>query len=101
MWLFALVAGALVGRLALFTAAGSRGEEPQGKGTPGSTNTDRSPTNGVGDAQEVEAFFDKLIPKQLEERHIPGATVAVVRDGKLLFAKGYGWADRERQVPVV
>jgi CubicO group peptidase (beta-lactamase class C family) len=94
------VAGALVGGLALFSAAGSRGEEPSGKGTPGSAKTHRSNTKGVGDAQQVEAFFDELIPRQLEDRHIPGATVAVVSDGKLLFAKGYGWADVEEQVPV-
>jgi CubicO group peptidase (beta-lactamase class C family) len=94
------VAGALVGGLALFSAAGSRGEKPRGKGAPDSAYTDRSPTNGVGDAQEVEAFFDELIPGQLEERHIPGATVAVVRYGRLLLAKGYGWADVEEQEPV-
>ena len=63
MCLFTLVAGALVGGLALFSAAGSRGEKPRGKGAPDSTYTDHSPTNGVSDAQEVEAFFDELIPK--------------------------------------
>ncbi len=29
-----------------------------------------------------------------------GLTVAVVKDGQLFFAKGYGWADVERRVPV-
>ena len=29
-----------------------------------------------------------------------GLTVAVVKDGQLFFAKGYGWADVDRQVPV-
>jgi CubicO group peptidase (beta-lactamase class C family) len=86
--------------LALFSASGSRGEKPGGKAAPASIGTDRSPTNGFGDAQEVEAFFDELIPKQLEERRIPGATVAVVSDRRPLFAKGYGWADVEQRVPV-
>jgi len=86
--------------LALFSASGSRGEKPGGKAAPASTGTDRSPTNGFGDAQEVEAFFDELIPKQLEERRIPGATVAVVSDGRPHFAKGYGWADVEQRMPV-
>jgi CubicO group peptidase (beta-lactamase class C family) len=98
--LFPLMAGVLVGGLALFSASGPRGEKPGGKGAPDSTGTDRSPTKGVGDAQEVEAFFDELIPRQLEERHIPGATVAVVSAGRPLFAKGYGWADVEQRVPV-
>ena len=99
MCLFALVTGTLVGGLALFSAAGSRSEKPREKGATTPPNTDRSTTIGVGDAQEVEAFFDELIPRQLEERRIPGAAVAVVRDGKLLFAKGYGWADVEERVP--
>jgi CubicO group peptidase (beta-lactamase class C family) len=49
----------------------------------------------------VEAFFDELITKQLREEHVAGATVAVVKDGRIVFAKGYGYADRERQEPVV
>jgi CubicO group peptidase (beta-lactamase class C family) len=96
---FTLVVGALVSGLALFSA-GSRGEEPRRKGASDSANTDSSPTNDPGDAQGVETFFDGLIPKQLEDRRIPGATVAVVRGGRLLFAKGYGLADVNQREPV-
>lgn len=32
--------------------------------------------------------------------HIPGAVVAVVKDGQILFAKGYGYADLEAGRPV-
>lgn len=49
----------------------------------------------------MEAFLDGLIGKQLDEYHIPGATVAVVKDGELFFAKGYGYADLEQNRPVV
>jgi CubicO group peptidase (beta-lactamase class C family) len=42
-----------------------------------------------------------LVGRQLTENHIPGATVAVVQDGQLLFAKGYGYANLERRTPVV
>lgn len=52
-------------------------------------------------APEVEAFWDGLIAAQLEAYHIPGATVAVVQDGQLLFAKGYGYADVATRKPVV
>jgi CubicO group peptidase (beta-lactamase class C family) len=97
---FTLVAGAVVAGLALY-AAGSRAEEPPGKGAPNSANPDRSPPDDLGDPREVETFFDELIPRQLDDRRIPGATVAVVRDGKLLFAKGYGYANLERREPVV
>jgi CubicO group peptidase (beta-lactamase class C family) len=36
----------------------------------------------------------------LETHHIPGATVAMVKGGELLFAKGYGYADVEKREPV-
>lgn len=52
-------------------------------------------------AQTVAAYFDTTLPQQLADEHLVGATVAVVKDGELLFAKGYGYADREKQIPVV
>lgn len=52
-------------------------------------------------AQEVATFFDTTLTQQLADEHIVGATVAVVKDGDLLFAKGYGYADWEKQTPVV
>ncbi|MBA3572295.1 MAG: beta-lactamase family protein [Pyrinomonadaceae bacterium] len=51
-------------------------------------------------ATDVEAFLDGIVPLQLERDDIAGATVAVVKDGKLLFAKGYGYADYEKKKPV-
>jgi CubicO group peptidase (beta-lactamase class C family) len=36
----------------------------------------------------------------MAENHIAGAAVSVVKDGKLLFAKGYGYADLENKIPV-
>ncbi|MCI0350285.1 MAG: beta-lactamase family protein [Acidobacteriales bacterium] len=51
-------------------------------------------------AQDVEAFLGGLIPAEIARNDIAGATVAIVKDGKLLFAKGYGYADLEKRVPV-
>ena len=51
-------------------------------------------------AADVEAFLDGLLPLQLKRDDIAGVTVSVVKDGKLLFAKGYGYADVEKQKPV-
>jgi CubicO group peptidase (beta-lactamase class C family) len=44
-------------------------------------------------------LVDSYISEQIEKRHIPGASVAVVRDGKILLAKGYGLANAELNVP--
>ena len=51
-------------------------------------------------AADVEAFLDGLLPQQLERENIAGATVAVVKDGKLLFSKGYGYSDVASKKPV-
>jgi len=56
---------------------------------------------GPTDPAELEAFLDDLMAGHMEEYHIAGATVAVVKDGELFFTKGYGYADLERQTPVV
>ena len=51
-------------------------------------------------AQDLETFLDGILPLQLERDDIAGATVAVVKGGKLLFAKGYGYSDYEKRKPV-
>ncbi len=52
-------------------------------------------------ATDVEAFLDGIVPLQLEREDIAGATIAIVKDGKLLFAKGYGYSDYEKKTPVL
>jgi CubicO group peptidase (beta-lactamase class C family) len=51
-------------------------------------------------ASDLETFLDGLMPLQIEHGDIAGAVVAVVKDGKLLFAKGYGYSDYEKKIPV-
>lgn len=59
-----------------------------------------SQQQGPTDPSELEAFLDELMAKDMEENHIAGAAVSVVKDGKLFFAKGYGYADLEKGIPV-
>lgn len=51
-------------------------------------------------AEDVEAFLDGLMPTQLAREDIAGAVVLVVKDGRILFSKGYGYADVEKKLPV-
>jgi CubicO group peptidase (beta-lactamase class C family) len=46
-------------------------------------------------ADEVDA----TVEAQMKERHIPGLSLAVVREGKVVLAKGYGFANVEHNVP--
>lgn len=49
---------------------------------------------------DVHAFLDGFVPMQLEREDIAGAVVLVVKDGAILFAKGYGYSDVEKKTPV-
>lgn len=67
-----------------------------GKGMSVSPYQAKGPT----DAVEMEEFMDNLLAKDMAENHIAGAAVSVVKEGQLFFAKGYGYADLERGIPV-
>lgn len=41
-------------------------------------------------ATTVKFILLVTLPQEVATDHIPGATVAIVRDGALFFAKGYG-----------
>jgi hypothetical protein len=45
--------------------------------------------------QLVDSFFQN----QLQTLHIPGLSLAVVADGKIIYTKGYGFANLEHQIP--
>jgi CubicO group peptidase (beta-lactamase class C family) len=51
-------------------------------------------------AIDVETFLDGIVPLQLKRSDIAGATISVVKDGKVLFAKGYGYADVQKKQSV-
>lgn len=51
-------------------------------------------------AADLKTFLDGFMPLQLGRADISGAVVAVVKDNKLLFAKGYGYSDYKKKVPV-
>jgi D-alanyl-D-alanine carboxypeptidase len=44
------------------------------------------------------AAVDAYIEKTMTARRVPGASVAVIKDGKVVVAKGYGFADVEKSI---
>jgi CubicO group peptidase (beta-lactamase class C family) len=44
--------------------------------------------------------FDQMIPDLMRKHDIPGGAVAVLRAGRLIYARGFGYADVERKTPV-
>ena len=49
---------------------------------------------------DVDAWLDGYMPYALREGDIPGAVVAVVKDGQILTARGFGFADLDKRTPV-
>jgi len=43
--------------------------------------------------------IDRYVESRLKKENVPGASIAVVRDGKVIKARGYGLADVELNVP--
>ncbi|MDO4259712.1 MAG: serine hydrolase domain-containing protein [Actinomycetaceae bacterium] len=69
-----------------------------GGGTQSSTlASSDAPASGAATveltADNVNSWLDEYMPKELESRKIAGATVAVVKDSKVLTIRGYGYAD--------
>jgi CubicO group peptidase (beta-lactamase class C family) len=51
------------------------------------------PATPVLTTADLGAFFDGILPFQLERNDIAGASVLVMKDGNILLEKGYGYAD--------
>lgn len=51
-------------------------------------------------AQSVTDRIDSTVQRAMTANNVPGMSVAIIKDGTIAFAKGYGLADRERNIPV-
>jgi CubicO group peptidase (beta-lactamase class C family) len=92
-YLIILIFGIIVGLLNRFIQA----QEAEPETTPETTAAVPAAPQGPTDPAEVEAFLDGVMVAHMESYHIAGAVVAVVKDGELFFAKGYGYADVEKK----
>jgi len=67
---------------------------------PGASAEPITENAGLRGAEELEHFIDGVMAAHLQAQHITGATISVVKDGKLYFEKGYGFADLSKRTPV-
>ena len=51
-------------------------------------------------AQDAQAWLDGLMPTALRTARTPGAVISIVKDGQVLFEKGYGVSDEKKNTPV-
>jgi len=54
----------------------------------------------TGAEQPELAGFDAWMKAFMTEHRIPGGSLAIVRDGKLIYSRGFGWADRDAKEQV-
>ena len=59
-----------------------------------------SPTARALTAADAETWLDGMMPTALRVAGVPGAVVVLVKDGQPLLQKGYGYADRDKSLPV-
>lgn len=53
-----------------------------------------------GSSGEICTVIDRIVDRALKEFQVPGGAVGVIVDGKLVYAKGFGYRDLEKQLPV-
>ena len=56
-------------------------------------------TPGVAQ-DDISAKVDRYIKDEMQKQQIPGLSLAVIKAGQIIIAKGYGFATVEHQVPV-
>ncbi|MDP3669239.1 MAG: serine hydrolase domain-containing protein [Telluria sp.] len=57
-------------------------------------------TSQAPSSSDLQRFMDAYVPAQLKRKHIAGAVVTVVKDGELIFSRGYGFADVGKASPM-
>src|ERR687895_270663 len=48
----------------------------------------------------AESRIDEYLQNEMKTQQIPGVSLAVIRNGEIVLAKGYGFANVEHQAPV-
>lgn len=92
---------ALLGSAVVFAQTVSPGAAKAPAVTPKpAAAADSTPKGHELTAEDLGSFLDGFMPQQIEHADIAGAVIAVVKDGKLLYAKGYGYSDVAKKAPV-
>src|SRR5665213_251308 len=61
--------------------------------------TNQTDTPPALTSEDLSTFLDGLVPFALQRGDVAGAVISVVKDGKIIFAKGYGYADLKTLMP--
>ena len=107
--LFAILLGALLATACQPVTAPPVGTAPGAASEPGTETVTEIMTETAGvqatrAAPELDAAttakVDALVEAQMDELGVPGVAVGIVKDGALVYAKGFGVAKRDGGAPV-
>jgi CubicO group peptidase (beta-lactamase class C family) len=102
--LFLKLIRSIILAILIFISSGLSGLAKETLAAPNSQAlvTSSSPSQlGPTNPQELETFVDNFFAEQMSKLHIPGAVFTLVKDGKIFFSKGYGYANLDEKTPVV
>uniref|UniRef100_UPI003F698AF3 serine hydrolase n=1 Tax=Pseudemcibacter sp. TaxID=2943293 RepID=UPI003F698AF3 len=54
----------------------------------------------IYDKAEVQNFIDGIMASNMDENNNASAVIKVMKDGDVIFSKGYGYIDQENKKPV-
>src|SRR5262245_16295746 len=54
----------------------------------------------TGEARPALEAIDKLMLQMLDESSAPGAAIAIANDGRLVYARAFGYCEPEKKTPV-
>lgn len=96
IWALFILAGFAV--LGLRITANGREVQPVENSTPPPTPIHYLLSNQLSDLEETRRM-EKTIDLFLRQNEIRGASLAIMKDGKLVYSKGFGYADTEDSIP--
>ena len=89
--------GLVLAAVLLIVSTVTMAQETPPLAAPGETVTPQGPQS----LADLEAFLDGIMAAHMRTQHIAGATVCVVKDGRIFLAKGYGYANVKDKKPVL
>lgn len=73
--------------------------QTSGQSEPGAASA-AEPRPGPFDPERLELVVDGIMAGLFQSHHLAGSVVTIVKDGRILFSKGYGYANLASRRPV-
>jgi CubicO group peptidase (beta-lactamase class C family) len=98
--LLAAVAGVLVCAGMIFAQQEQAPVKPGGKPGPAKVAQPAASAKAAATATPNLADFDTYVQRVMEDWKVPGAAIAIIKDGKVVLSRGYGLRDVKDNLPI-